>query len=389
MMKKVKKLLAMGLALALALSLAACSSEGSQTSSPSSPSPSTGTSQPGGNSGDVEKTGFEYNMLPLLENYDEYRYDGHINVLYLVCTTLAEYFPNSYAVFEPKLAEYDISIDLLGPPTYSDESLISTLESSLASGKYDLVLLYPINPSAITPLLESLWEQYHVPIVGFAFDPTTGCGHYYLGTSYYKGGTTLGQSIVDYVNKNSAYYDTLDTIPVAVYKNSAAGEQYARIQGALDVLMADGRFSLIEEYEANNEAACLAQTETLLTTHPEVEVILTQIDNDVTGTYQTLIGGLYPCSEYLSVWGYDATGAVCSLMAQDGEDGFVQGSAYISHTKVADCLVEVIPVLVGAAKQNKLIDFTEEEINTMGYLFGDYYVTVTPENINEHYNPAN
>lgn len=388
MMKQVKKLLAMGLALALALSLAACSSGDKPSETPSNSPSGTQSSQPS-DPGKVDETGVEYNMLPFLKNYDEYRYDGHINVLYLVCTTLAEYFPNSYAVFEPKLADYDISIDLLGPPTYSDESLISTLESSLASGKYDLVLLYPITPSAITPLLDSMWEQYHVPIVGYAFDPTTECGHYYLGTSYYKGGTVLGQSIVDYVNKNSAYYDTLDTIPVAVYKNSAGGEQYARIRGALDVLMADGRFTLIEEYEANGEAVCLTQTETLLTTHPEVEVILTQIDNDVTGTYQTLISGLYPCSEYLSVWGYDATGAVCSLMAQDGEDGFVQGSAYISHEKVADCLVEVIPILVGAAKQGKLIEFTDEEFETMGYLFGDYYVTVTPENVNEHYTPNN
>ena len=47
----------------------------------------------------------------------------------------------------------------------------------------------------------------------------------------------------------------------------------------MDVLNADGRFSLIQEYAANGEAACLAQTETLLTDRPDVEVILTQIDH--------------------------------------------------------------------------------------------------------------
>lgn len=373
-----KRMLSFLLALVMCLSLAACGSAKNQGGSGDS-------TPPASNETGSTPTEIEYNMIPFLENYTDYRYDGEINVLYLVCTTSAEYFPNSHEVFQREMAKYNINIELLGPPSYSDESLISTLESSLASGKYDLVLLYPITPSAITPLLDSLWEQYHVPILAFAFDPSTGCGHYYMGTSYYEAGRVLGQSIVDYVNKNAEYYDTLDTIPVAVYKNSAGGEQYDRITGALDVLKEDGRFSLIEEYEANGESICLTATETLLTTHPEVEVILTQIDNDVTGTYQTVVSGTYPCSEYLSIWGFDATGAVCSLMAQDGEDGYVQGSAFIDHEQAAQALIELIPILVGAAKEGTLIDFTDEEFDTLGTLLANYYITVTPENVSEYY----
>lgn len=378
-----KRMLSFLLALVMCLSLAACASTPAQSGD------ETGSSTPpAGETGGAAPTEIEYDMIPFLENYADYRYDGEINVLYLVCTTLAEYFPNSHEVFQREMEGYNINIELLGPPTYSDESLISTLESSLASGKYDLVLLYPITPSAITPLLEPLWEQYHVPILAFAFDPSTGCGHYYMGTSYYEAGRVLGQSIVDYVDKNAEYYDTLDTIPVAVYKNSAGGEQYDRITGAMDVLKEDGRFSLIEEYEANGESVCLTATETLLTTHPEVEVILTQIDNDVTGTYQTVVSGTYPCSEYLSIWGFDATGAVCSLMAQDGEDGYVQGSAFIDHEQAAQALIELIPILVGAAKEETLIDFTDEEFDTLGTLLANYYLTVTPENVSEYYTPS-
>lgn len=386
-MKQFKKMLALVLALVFVFSLAACGGDSGNSTTSQNPS----ASQPAENSGAPATAPGEivYKMLPFLENYADYRYDGEINVLYLVCTTLAEYFPNSHAVFQPKMAEYNINIELLGPPNYSDESMLSTLESSLASGKYDLILYYPITPSAITPYLDSYWEQYHVPILAYAFDPTTECGHYYMGTSYYNAGTVLGQSIVDYVDKNADYFNTLDTIPVAVYKNSAGGEQYARIKGALDVLEKDGRFSLIEEYEANGEAVCLTTTETLLTTHPEVEVILTQIDNDVTGTYQTVISGSYPCSDYLSVWGFDATGAVCSLMYQDGEDGYVQGSALIDHWQAADALCEVIPILVGAAKKGELIEFTPEEADTMGYLLAEYYITVTPENVSTYYTPSN
>lgn len=99
------------------------------------------------------------------------------------------------------------------------------------------------------------------------------------------------------------------TIPVAVYMNPQGAEQYKRITGAMDVLNADGRFSLIQEYAANGEAACLAQTETLLTDRPDVEVILTQIDNDVTG-------------------------AVMALMDKDGVYGPVQGSSFIEHKHV-------------------------------------------------------
>ncbi len=384
-MGNMKKFLALVLICLMLFTMAACNNGSDENQG----APGGGESEPQNSEQNNNAEPFEYTKFPFLEKYDQYRYTDHISVLYLVCTTLAEYFPNSQAVFEPELAKYDISIELLGPPEYNDESMITTLESALASGKYDLILYYPITPAAITGYLDSWWEQYHVPILSYAFDPTTGSGHYYLGTSYYEAGRTLGESIVAYVNKNADYFDTLSEIPVVVYQNSAGGEQIARIEGALDVLEEDGRFNILERYEANNEDVCLTQTETVLTTYKDVEVILTQIDNDVTGTYQTCISGVYPCSDYLSIWGFDATGAVMSLMAADGEDGYVQGSAFIDHYQAADALVEVIPILVGAAKQNELIDFTDEEVDELGYALKDYYITVTPENVSTYYHPAN
>ena len=378
-----KKVLSLVLALAMVLPLTACTQEAADpTPTPPAETEDGGTTTPDGG---ATPSDVSYEMISFLENYADYRYEDHINILYLVCTTTAEFFPNSYEAFKPILEANNMSIELLGPPTYSDESLISTLESSLASGQYDLILLYPITPAAITPLLDSLWDKYHVPIVAYAFSPETGCGHYYLGTDYYTAGQVLGQSIIDYVDANSEYFDTLDTIPVAVYKNSAGAEQYQRVVGAMDVLNADGRFSLIQEYEANGEAVCLTTTETLLTTHPEVEVILTQIDNDVTGTYQAVASGTYECSDYLSIWGFDSTGAVCSLMAQDGPEGYVQGSAYIQFDLSAQAMVEFLPIVVGAAKQGELIEFTEEEQEILGSILADYYVTVTPNNVSEHW----
>ncbi|HWQ78925.1 MAG TPA: sugar ABC transporter substrate-binding protein [Anaerovoracaceae bacterium] len=368
-----KKILALLLVLMMLFSLAACA---------------------GSKNGEASKTGnvqnaaeTVYTAIPFLEKYKEYKDQGEINVLYLVCTTAAEYFTDSYAVWQPMMEEAGIHMDLMGPPEYSDASLISTLETELASGKYDIVVLYPITPSAITPLLEDIWNTYHVPILSYAFSPNTGSGHYYLGTSYYSCGTVMGKSIVDYVDANSDYFDTLDTIPVAVYMNPQGSEQYQRIQGALDVLEEDGRFSLIQEYAANGEAACLTQTETLLTSHPEVEVILTQIDNDVTGAYQAVTSGVYKPSEYLSLWGFDATGAVCALMSKDGPDGCVQGSTFIDHNQSGEALRELLPILVGAAKQEKLIEFDKEDFDWLGTGLSSYYVTVTPENITKYYTP--
>jgi ABC-type sugar transport system substrate-binding protein len=329
----------------------------------------------------------DYALFPFLKDYVRYRYDGEINVLYLVCTTLAEYFVNSYEVWEPRLKEVGINMDLLGPPAYSDESLLATLESSLQTRKYDIIVLYPITPQAITPFLETAWETYKTPILGYAFAPDTGCGHYYYGTSYYEAGVTLGKSIVEYVNDNASYYNTLKTIPVAVFKSSGAAEQYARIRAATDILKADGRFTILPEYEANGDAQCLAATETVLMTYPNVEVILTQIDSDVPGVYQALTSGSYKCSDYLSVWGFDATGVVCNFMLNDGVDGFVQGSSFIRHELACDGLVEILPILVGAAKQNVKIPFTPEQVDEMGTGLKRFYVTVTPKNVREYFNP--
>lgn len=378
-----KKLLATLLALVLALSCTACAGKTAKDSSASASAAASQATPTAASSTDTQ----QYTMLPFLEKYKEYKDKDTMKVLYLVCTTSAEYFVNSYAVWQPMLAKQGIQMDLVGPPTYSDDSLISTLESALASRKYDLILLYPITPSAVTPYVEEAWNTYHTPILAYAFSPDTNCGNYYLGTSYYTAGEVLGKSIVDYVNNNEDYFKTLKTIPVAVYKNSAAGEQYARIQGALDVLKADGRFSVINEYDSNGEAACLTETETLLTDHPEVEVILTQIDNDVTGAYEAITSGTYKCSDHLSVWGYDATGAVCDKMYTDGAAGCVQGSALIDHEKAGKALGELIPILVGAAKQGKLIDFDKEDADTLGSALANYYVTVTPDNVKNYYTP--
>lgn len=360
--------------LVMLFSLISCSGEKNQTTT-------------SGN--DVRKVAKEikYTAIPFLEKYKEYNYQDEINALYLVCTTAAEYFPNSYAVWEPILNEAGINIDLLGPPEYSDASLISTLESALASGKYNIVVLYPVTPAAITPLLDNIWETYHVPILSYAFSPETKSGHYFLGTSYYAAGTVLGESIVDYVNKNDEYFSSLNTIPVAVYMNPQGAEQYKRITGALDVLLEDGRFSLIKEYAANGEVACLTQTETLLHEHPEVEVILTQIDNDVTGAYQAIVSGTYKRSSHLSLWGFDATGAVMNLMYSDGTDGPAQGSSFIDHIQSGEALRELIPILVGAAKQNKIINFDKVEDEWFATALSNYYLTVTPENINNFYKP--
>lgn len=380
-----KKLSVFLVILVMLFNLAACSSP-SSTTPQAGESSSTQKADTQGTT--VQAAGpSEYSALPFLEKYKQYKQKGDINVLYLVCTTAAEYFPNSFAVWKPMMEKKGIHIELLGPPEYSDASLISTLESSLASGKYDIVVLYPITPSAITPLLDNIWNTYHVPILSYAFSPDTKSGHYFLGTSYYSAGTVLGNSIIDYVNSHSDYYNTLKTIPVAVYINPQGAEQYKRIQGAEDVLKKDGRFTIIQEYTANGEAACLTQTETVLTQHPETEVIIGQIDNDVTGAYQAVVSGSYKCSKYLSLWGFDATGAVMALMDKDGKDGHVQGSSFIDHNQAGEALCELIPILVGAAKQEKLIEFDKADFDYLGTGLSNYYKTVTPDNVKQYYTP--
>ena len=343
-------------------------------------------SQSGGKQAVVSRGEVDYTVIPFLKDYDQYRYDGGINVLYLVSSTFAEYFTDSYAIWKPMLESAGINIDLLGPPAFSDESMISTLESSLQSGKYDLILLFPITPQAITPTLDRAWDDYKTPILAYAFPPESGCGHYYLGTSFYQGGVTLGKSILEYVNKHADYFSKLKTIPVAIYTQTEAPEQHKRVVGAWDQLAADGRFSLIQQYEAN-AGNSLSVTETLLTVRPDVEVFLTLIDYDVPPIYQALTSGNYRVSEYASIWSFDATGAVKVLMTQDGVDGFVQGSSFIDHWKAGAALKELIPILTGAAKQQVKIEFKPDEFDTLGTLLGNFYTTVTPENAGDYHTP--
>jgi hypothetical protein len=215
-----KRIFIITVMIALAFPTAVCGKQGSQS---------------GGRRAAVSRGVVDYTAIPFLKDYDQYRYDGGINVLYLVSSTYAEYFTNSYAVWKAALESAGINMDLLGPPAFSDESMISTLESSLQSGKYD----------------------------PYAFPPESGCGHYYPDTSFYQGGVTPGKSILEDVNKHADYFSKLKTIPAAIYTQTNAPEQHKRIVGAWGQLAADGRFSLIQQYEAG-AGNSLNVTETLL-----------------------------------------------------------------------------------------------------------------------------
>jgi ABC-type sugar transport system substrate-binding protein len=261
--------------------------------------------------------------------------------------------------------------------------MISTLESALQSRKYDLVILFPITPQAMTPILELAWDTYKTPILAYAFSAHTECGHYYLGTSFYQAGVTLGNSIIEYVNDNKSYFDTLKTIPVVAYKSSFTTEQINRVKGALDVLRDDGRFTIMQEYEALGPEMCLAATETVLATYPDIEVFVTLIDSDVPGIYQALTSS--KVSQYASIWSFDAISVVCRLMTEDGVDGFMQGSSFINHQYAGEALAEIIPTLVGASKQNVIIDFKPDEFEFLDSILGNFYTTVTPKNVKDYY----
>jgi hypothetical protein len=96
-----KKIFPITATLALVFAVAACNKTGGQS---------------GGSQAAVPRGAVEYTAIPFLKDYDHYRYDGGINVLYLVSSTYAEYFTNSHYVWKPILEAAGISIDLLGPP---------------------------------------------------------------------------------------------------------------------------------------------------------------------------------------------------------------------------------------------------------------------------------
>lgn len=50
-------------------------------------------------------------------------------------------------------------------------------------------------------------------------------------------------------------------------------------------------------------------------------------------------------------------------------------------------LVELIPLLVGAAKQGVLIESEKEDVDWLGTGLSNFYLTATPENVKDYFRP--
>ena len=393
-----KKFFAQVLVSALVITLVACGGSVTQGNIPSFAVPDenspargkTGMEVPYGST--VNWNGFEITAAPdIFDNIDQliasldwdevfgdlmtYKTNKSLNVLYIPSWAGAEYFTNSFAVWKPFLEKYNITLTMQGPTDYTDASQLAVVESALAGGNYDALILYPITPESYAPYMENWWNTYKTPIVTLGFGEETGGGNYFLVTSSQRTkGIQMAQAIFDYCNANAQYFSQYDLIPYAVFQESSAPAVKIWLDILMELLAKDGRFECVATYEVSAEKAAQG-IEAIMSTHPEIEFLFTQADDSAVIANNILLNNKKSgMSAMLSIWSQGGTGSAIAAIKQDG---FFKGTASSLNGFVGAVWSQLLPIVVGAAQQGILL----EEINEImrGMLAGS--LVFTKENV--------
>ncbi len=284
----------------------------------------------------------------------QYKVNKQLNVLYIPSWAGAEYFINSFAVWEPYLAKYKITLTMQGPKDYTDAAQLEVVESALNSGNYDAIILYPITPESYASYMDGWWETYKTPILTLGYGPETGGGHYFLVTSSARTkGVQMAAAIFDYANQNAEYFSKYEKIPYVLYQESSTPGVKIWLDTCVEILAKDGRFECVAAYEVSSEKA-LQATEALMVNHPEIEILITQADDSAVIATNTLKNqGKDIMTEKFSIW---SQGGTQSALASIREGGYFKGTASSLNSYVGAIWKEMIPMVVGAAEQGKLLD---------------------------------
>lgn len=369
-----KKCLSLLLTAAILISLVACTSNTADSAVKESQSTSSSTSK----NGDSTATERTNRFAQAFQDFSQYRKEGEtFTVLYAVSWAAAEYFVNSYEAWAPILEEVGITLVMQGPEAPTVESQLSLIESALLSAQYDAIILYPVAGDVFTPYMQQWWDTYGVPIICFGYPAESASGHYVVSAvSYYTMGEVVGYAILDYVEKNADYFDTLDTIPVAVLRQVTNIEEAHTVEGMLDVITAaDSRFTIVEDHEQVDISRAVGVVETMLVSHPEVEIIIAQTDDLAVAT-NTALEAAVGISEYVSVWG---SGGSASAVQNIAAGGFIKGTSAIPLAVIGEFWEYYLPIVIGAAKEGIIIENLDDAIP----VDEAFLVTITQDNAQE------
>ncbi len=367
-----KKLAALILALVMCLSLAACSSGGDKE-----------TKQPDGSNPGTDKSFSEY-ALADWETYADTQ-DAKHKVLYIPSWAASEYFQNSYAAWKKQFEALGWELEMQGPKEYTPDSQLGVLESALIAQQYDAIVLYPIAPDAFAAVKDELWDTYHTPIIVWGMAEETACGNYYLMNAdrYKLVGDYMAKMILDYVDGEKDYFSKYDGqgIPVTVFGSANNPMQNARVVRAVELLEADGRFKVVENYENVQDDKCLEYAESMLLNHPETEIIVAY--NDVLGLYieAALNETSVKFSDHLRLFGSDGINAARASMASG--KSYFGGTVMSNHTFIGDEIIYTCKVGIPAAKKGYLVDgITARNVDI--FVNGENSICVTPANVADY-----
>ena len=358
-----KKLLALILALVMCFSLVACGSdEKKNDETAKTPDASQGASQQPEQSSKPTDEVKPDTPAGIAAEWIAKGEGKEYNVLYLPSWAASEYFVNSYSVWKEQFEAKGWNLDMQGPKDYTGESQLNTLEAALVTQEYDAIVLYPITPDPFAAVLDEQWDTYQVPIIVWGFGADLGGGHYFCAgednfTAY---GHMMAEMAVEYVEENMDYFkaeylDKGKKIPFVVSGSANNPLPNARVLVAMEDLIADGRFEMVEHYENVTESTAQEYGETITLNHPETEIILCYNDAHAVAfnTAFKTVGGM---KDTLRMFGSDGTQSAISLMVEDGEDCYIGGTVCGSLVSDGEYLMQIVQGAIAASDEGEIVE---------------------------------
>lgn len=211
-------------------------------------------------------------------------------------STQTEFWLSVFAGAEAAATEYNLNLNIIGPNTEEDyETQNQMVADAVASGTDALVfsaIHYDMNAPAVDAAARA-----GVKIVAIDSNVSSKAVSTYIGTNNYAAGEMAAQAALERV-------DGPLNVGIINYDISSANGQ-EREQGAVDAFVRSGRAQVVSVINTLAEAHnAKVDTSTLLTQHPEINVLLAF--NEPTSVGAAMAVNELNCADSIFLVGFDS-----------------------------------------------------------------------------------
>ncbi|HLR52793.1 MAG TPA: substrate-binding domain-containing protein [Candidatus Avamphibacillus sp.] len=234
--------------------------------------------------------------------------DDKINIGSTVITSEHAFYVDIIDGMEIEAEKQGVDITISDPK--SDAETQNKQISDFIQQDVDGLIVYGVDPSSSVPRVEEAIDQ-GIPVVTADMELKTDKINTYVGTNNKSAGEEAGKFAVDYIEEN---LNGEADVGIVVWESSVT--QKDRAQGFIDEVEKVPGAEVVAQLPGNDQETSLESTQSLLQSHPDLDIIFTTNEGGALGAKNALeISG----EEDVKIIGFDITEQLATAI----EDGSI------------------------------------------------------------------